>query len=92
MLADRVVLSRTGLTRLITRLCERGLLQQREDAEDGRGMLISLTDHGVQVRERAVLASARAVEEAMKRLSDDQVAQLEHQARQLGRAARPANP
>ena len=59
VLADRVVLSRTGLTRLISRLCERGLLQRHEGAEDGRGVLISLTDHhGVQVRERAVLASA----------------------------------
>ncbi|MDO5093458.1 MAG: MarR family transcriptional regulator [Propionibacteriaceae bacterium] len=90
VLADRVILSRTGLTRLITRLCERGLLQRHEDAGDGRGVLIGLTDHGAQVRERAALANAHAVEEAMKRLGDDQVAQLEHHVRLLGRSGRRA--
>ena len=54
-LADAVLLSRSGLTRLVERLESKGLLERRECSEDARGAYAVLTDRG---RER--LAEARA--------------------------------
>ena len=54
-LADAVLLSRSGLTRLVERLESKGLLERRECTEDARGAYAVLTDKG---RER--LAEARA--------------------------------
>jgi DNA-binding MarR family transcriptional regulator len=45
-LANAVMLSSGGLTRLVGRLEERGFLQREPDAEDGRAFLVSLTDRG----------------------------------------------
>jgi DNA-binding MarR family transcriptional regulator len=53
-LADAVLLSRSGLTRLVERLESKGLLERRECTEDARGAYAVLTDTG---RER--LAEAR---------------------------------
>jgi len=53
-LADAVLLSRSGLTRLVERLEAKGLLERRECTEDARGAYAVLTDRG---RDR--LAEAR---------------------------------
>ena len=53
-LADAVLLSRSGLTRLVERLESKGLLERRECTEDARGAYAVLTETG---RER--LAEAR---------------------------------
>ena len=45
-LADAVRLSRSGLTRLIDRLQQRGLIERRRDAEDRRKVLATITDEG----------------------------------------------
>src|SRR5438034_1878717 len=53
-LADAVLLSRSGLTRLVERLENKGLLERRECSEDARGAYAVLTDDG-----RTLLAAAR---------------------------------
>ncbi|HET8976471.1 MAG TPA: MarR family transcriptional regulator [Solirubrobacterales bacterium] len=53
-LADAVLLSRSGLTRLVDRLERQGLLERRECPDDARGSLAALTDAGA-----ARLAEAR---------------------------------
>ena len=53
-LADAVLLSRSGLTRLVERLESKGLLERRECSEDARGAYAVLTDDG-----RTLLAAAR---------------------------------
>src|SRR4051795_4703715 len=53
-LADAVLLSRSGLTRLVERLEAKGLLTRRECTEDARGAYAVLTDDG-----RAALTDAR---------------------------------
>ena len=53
-LADAVLLSRSGLTRLVERLETKGLLERRECTEDARGAYAVLTDDG-----RTLLAVAR---------------------------------
>jgi DNA-binding MarR family transcriptional regulator len=61
-LADAVMLSSGGLTRLVGRLEQRGLLRREPDPSDGRGSLASLTDTG-----RARLAEARTTHDAVIR-------------------------
>ncbi|MFI6325199.1 MarR family winged helix-turn-helix transcriptional regulator [Nonomuraea sp. NPDC050556] len=46
-LADRVLLSRSGLTRLIDRLQRDGLVEREACASDARGLFAVLTDAGV---------------------------------------------
>jgi DNA-binding MarR family transcriptional regulator len=76
-LADAVLLSRSGLSRLVTRLVEQGLLDRTECTDDARGAFASITERG---RER--LAEARVTHRAgirrrfLERLSDEQKRQL----------------
>jgi DNA-binding MarR family transcriptional regulator len=46
-LADAVLLSRSGVTRLVDRLERVGLVARSPVAEDGRGVAASLTEKGV---------------------------------------------
>lgn len=52
-LSERVVLSRTALSRLVDRLIMRGYLTRTPDDTDSRGVRIALTDDGRRVREAA---------------------------------------
>ncbi|HEY0632539.1 MAG TPA: MarR family transcriptional regulator [Thermoleophilaceae bacterium] len=58
-LADAVLLSRSGLSRLVTRLADQGLLERVECQNDARGAFAAITATG---RER--LAEARATHRA----------------------------
>ena len=76
-LADAVLLSRSGLSRLVTRLVEQGLVERTECTDDARGAFAAITDHG---RER--LNEARATHRAgirarfLDRLTEEQQRQL----------------
>lgn len=73
-LASSVVLSRSGLTRLVDRLEREGLVERRSCAQDARGSYAVLTDRG---RER--LRTARATHLAgvralfLERFSDEEL-------------------
>lgn len=45
-LAEAVLLSRSGLTRLVDRMCQEGLLRRVPDPADARGIWAVLTDAG----------------------------------------------
>jgi DNA-binding MarR family transcriptional regulator len=76
-LADAVLLSRSGLSRLVARLVDQGLVERNECASDGRGALATLTPAG-----RSRLDDARATHRAgvrerfLGRLSESQQRQL----------------
>jgi DNA-binding MarR family transcriptional regulator len=53
-LADSVLLSRSGLTRLVDRLEREGLLERKRCEEDARGYFAGITDRG-----RALFTEAR---------------------------------
>jgi DNA-binding MarR family transcriptional regulator len=53
VLADSVLLSRSGLTRLVDRLERDGLVERRECEEDARGLLAIITDEGRELFGRA---------------------------------------
>ncbi len=71
-LASQMLLSRSGVTRLVDRLERDGLLRREECADDGRGLFAVLTEEGERV-----LASARPTHlggvrrRFLDRLSDD---------------------
>jgi DNA-binding MarR family transcriptional regulator len=52
-IADRVLLSRSGLTRLVDRLCQLGYVARCAAESDGRGLYAELTDAGAAKLEAA---------------------------------------
>jgi DNA-binding MarR family transcriptional regulator len=70
-LARRVVLTRSGISRLVVRLERAGLLTRRPNEEDRRGDLVVLSDAGHAAVRRTWPAYARAIERRFARhLSD----------------------
>jgi DNA-binding MarR family transcriptional regulator len=81
-LAERVMLSRSGLTRLVDRMVTAGLVSRRPDPDDRRGTLACLTDEGMHTLRRAAPVHLRGVQEHFARhLRDDEV-QVVHDAMQ----------
>jgi DNA-binding MarR family transcriptional regulator len=71
-IADRVLLSRSGLTRLVDRLVALGYVVRNACADDGRGSYAELTPAGlsaVEAARRTHLAGVR--EYFLERLSDE---------------------
>lgn len=60
-LAERVLLTKSGLTRLVDRLVSRGYLERRVCASDRRGQLIVLTAEGRHAFRRATPNIVRAI-------------------------------
>jgi DNA-binding MarR family transcriptional regulator len=76
-LAERVMLSPSGLTRLVDRLVSRGLVERRDDPEDGRVALASLTDQGLRLVRRAARTHLRGIREHFTgRLDEGQLKQV----------------
>ena len=93
-LADRVLLSQSGLTRLVDRLESEGLVERVRCSEDGRGYFAHLTDDGLATLRTTYPTHLRGVREWFSDLlSAEESAVL---ARALGRIAvnarRPAGP
>ncbi|MHB8631218.1 MAG: MarR family winged helix-turn-helix transcriptional regulator [Candidatus Limnocylindria bacterium] len=60
-LAERVLITKSGLTRLLDRLVERGYIERRACASDRRGQLIVLTNDGRRAFRRAAPNVVRAI-------------------------------
>lgn len=69
-LAGRVLLTRSGLTRLIDRLARDGLVAREPVADDARGAWAVLTDDGVDRLRRASRTHLRGVHQHMVALFD----------------------
>ncbi|MGB8650013.1 MAG: MarR family transcriptional regulator [Mycobacteriales bacterium] len=76
-LADRVLLSRSGLTRLVDRLERDGLVERAACPGDARGTHAVLTDAGLtRLRDAAPTHLRGVAEHVTSRLTDAEVAQL----------------
>jgi DNA-binding MarR family transcriptional regulator len=76
-LADAIVLSRSGLTRLVERLERDGLVERERGEVDLRQMYARLTDRGFEVVADATPTHIAGVQERfLQRLSDEQTKQL----------------
>jgi DNA-binding MarR family transcriptional regulator len=77
-LADRLVLSRSGVTRLVDRLLADGLVDRVVCEDDRRGQWAALTDTGLARLRRASTTHLRGVAtHFLDRLSVDDLAELE---------------
>jgi DNA-binding MarR family transcriptional regulator len=84
-LADRVLLSRSGLTRLVDRLQAEGHVRREPSADDARGTFTVLTDAGfAELRRVAPVHLAGIREHWLAHYSDDE---LELLGNLLGRLA-----
>lgn len=82
-LADRLLLSRSGVTRLVDRLTTEGWVERVTCDDDRRGQWASLTDAGyARLREASPIHLRGVAEHFLDRLSDAELAALE---RSLGR-------
>jgi DNA-binding MarR family transcriptional regulator len=90
-LADRVMLSRSGLTRLVDRMAAASLVSRRPDPDDRRGTLACITDEGMRTLRRAAPVHLRGVHEHFARyLRDDEVPVLREALERI--SARPTRP
>ena len=86
-LADAVVLSRSGLTRLVDRLAAAGLLRREPDPADRRGAFAVLTDEGRAALRRAWPVYARGIAAHFARHLSDEEARVIAAAFERVRAA-----
>jgi DNA-binding MarR family transcriptional regulator len=89
-LARAVVLSRSGLTRLVDRLEAANLLRREPDPTDRRGAFASLTDDGYEALRRTWPAYARGIQEHFGHHLDD--GEAETVSGILGRVADDEEP
>jgi DNA-binding MarR family transcriptional regulator len=76
-LADSVLLSRSGVTRLVDRLEREGLLERDSCTSDGRGCFAVLTDKGEELLSRARPTHLAGVRERfLRHFSDDELRAL----------------
>jgi DNA-binding MarR family transcriptional regulator len=76
-LAERVLLSRSGLTRLVDRLEREGLVRREACEDDARGLFTVITPDGVDRLRAASPTHLRGIaQHAVGRLADDEAAQL----------------
>jgi DNA-binding MarR family transcriptional regulator len=76
-LADSVLLSRSGVTRLVDRLERQGLIVRDTCTSDGRGTFAVLTDEGEELLARARPTHLAGVRERfLRQFSDDELRTL----------------
>src|SRR6059058_1585123 len=66
-LAERILYSKSGFTRVVDRLEEAGLVQRVRPDDDRRSILVVLTDHGRATMERARRHHRQAIDEHFSR-------------------------
>jgi DNA-binding MarR family transcriptional regulator len=83
-LADRVLVSRSGLTRRVASLEDEGLVERTPARDDGRGVLVSLTDAGFRRMVETQTAHSQDVKDLfIARLSDRELATIERVMRKV---------
>jgi DNA-binding MarR family transcriptional regulator len=77
-LADRALISRSGMTRRVARLVDEGLVRRAGAGADARGVVVGLTDAGVARLAETAPVHARGIADLfVARLDDQELAALE---------------
>jgi DNA-binding MarR family transcriptional regulator len=71
-LAARALISRSGMTRRVARLVDEGLVDRRTTGADGRGVVVALTDVGMNRLAETAPVHVRGVSELFVAKLDDQ--------------------
>jgi len=83
-LADRALISRSGMTRRVARLVEEGLVLRASSAADARGVVVALTDAGVARLTETAPVHARGIFELfVSRLDDQELAVIQSAFRKV---------
>jgi DNA-binding MarR family transcriptional regulator len=92
-LAERILYSKSGFTRVVDRLEEAGLVQRVRPKNDRRSILVVLTDEGRKTMERARRHHRHAIEQHFSRhLSETDIKTLTRALEKLSAHARPLRP
>jgi DNA-binding MarR family transcriptional regulator len=92
-LAERILYSKSGFTRVVDRLEEAGLVQRVRPENDRRAILVVLTDEGRTAMERARSHHRHAIEQHFScHLSDTHIKTLTRALEKLSAHARPLRP
>lgn len=71
------MLSSAGVTSRLDRLERRGLVARLPDPDDRRGVIVELTDQGLQLVDEAVTANTASDRQFLSRLDPEETATLE---------------
>jgi DNA-binding MarR family transcriptional regulator len=92
-LAERILYSKSGFTRVVDRMEAAGLVRRVRPEDDRRSILVVLTDEGRETLERARRHHRDSIEEHFSRhLSDADVRALARAFEKLSAHARPLRP
>jgi len=92
-LAERILYSKSGFTRVVDRLEEAGLVQRVRPENDRRSILVVLTDQGRTAMEQARRHHRHAIEQHFSQhLSDSDIKALTRALEKLSAHARPLRP
>src|SRR5881397_4180611 len=71
-LADRALISRSGMTRRVARLADEGLVRRAKADTDGRGIVVAITDRGIARLAETAPVHLRGVSNLFAERLDDQ--------------------
>ena len=92
-LAERILLSKSGFTRVVDRMEEAGLVSRVHPPNDRRTILVLLTDKGSEVKERARRYHRDGINRHFsKHLTDTDIKALTRALERLSAHARPLRP
>jgi DNA-binding MarR family transcriptional regulator len=92
-LAERILYSKSGLTRVVDRLEDAGLVRRVRPENDRRSILVVLTDQGRAMIDQARRHHRHAIEQHFsKHLSDTDIKALTRALEKLSAHARPLRP
>jgi len=92
-LADRILYSKSGFTRVIDRMDEAGLVRRERPESDRRSILVILTDEGRSTLERARRFHRHGIEQHFSRhLTDSDVKALARVFEKVSAHVRPLRP
>src|SRR5881397_4238271 len=78
-LADRALISRSGMSRRVARLADQGLVRRDKAGSDGRGVVVALTEAGIARLTEAAPVHVRGISKLfVAKLDDQELALLEH--------------
>jgi DNA-binding MarR family transcriptional regulator len=92
-LADQILYSKSGFTRVIDRMEEAGLVSRVRPPNDRRSILVTITDQGTQTMERARRHHRDGIERHFSQhLTDADTTALSRALEKISSHARPVRP
>jgi DNA-binding MarR family transcriptional regulator len=82
-LYSRLQRSSGGMTKILKRLEEQGLVERAPDPQDGRGSVVSLSERGLDVQERVFHAFLSATQDLLDPLSETELKDTDERLRNL---------